>query len=122
MSFRKPLEEIVKRASGAVGAVFVDDDGESIGQFTNGSPYEISLAGAHHGIILQLMEKIVENVEDVETSQSLSAISITSDLNIFTMVPVEDGTFLVLVQDRTGIQPQGLRVLQEAVPAIKALI
>jgi hypothetical protein len=38
------------------------------------------------------------------------------------MVPVEDGTFLVLVQDRTGIQPQGLRVLKETVPAIKALI
>jgi hypothetical protein len=68
------------------------------------------------------MEKIVENVENIENSQSLSAVSITSDLNIFTMVPVEDGTFLVLVQDRTGIQPQGLRVLKETVPAIKALI
>jgi len=122
MSFRKPLEDIVKRASGAVGAVFVDDDGETIEQFTNGSSYEIRLAGAHHGIILQLMEKIIENVENVENSQSLSAVSITSDFNIFTMVPVEDGTFLVLVQDRTGIQPQGLRVLLETVPAIRALI
>jgi predicted regulator of Ras-like GTPase activity (Roadblock/LC7/MglB family) len=69
MSFRKPLEDIVKRASGAVGAVFVDDDGETIEQFTNGSSYEIRLAGAHHGIILQLMEKIVENVENIENSR-----------------------------------------------------
>jgi len=122
MSFRKPLEQIVERASGAVGAVFVDDDGETIDHYTNGSTYEISLAGAHHGIILQLMEKIVENVEAVENRQSLSSVTIKSDLNTFTMVPVEDGTFLVLVQDTTGIQRQGLRVLQDAVPVIKALI
>jgi len=122
MSFRKPLEQIVEKASGAVGAVFVDDDGETIDQYTNGSTYEISLAGAHQGLIFQLMEKIVENVEDVQDRQSVAAVTIKSDLNTFTMVPVEEGTFLVLVQDETGIQRQGLRVLQEAVPAIRALI
>ena len=118
MSFTGPLEEVVRRATGGLGAVVVADDGETIDQFTAGDHYEIRLVGAHQGIILQLIQRAMENAGN---GNRLEGVSITSDRRIFSVVPVMDGTFLVLVQDRTGIPSQGRRVLREAVPKILQL-
>ncbi|NOY85678.1 MAG: hypothetical protein GXP52_00025 [Deltaproteobacteria bacterium] len=120
MPFKGPLEKAVTRASGALGIVFVAEDGETIDQYTSGGLCDIRLAGAHNGIVLQIVQRSLENIS--ANGDMLREISITSDKNIYTLLPVLDGNFLVLVQDRTGIRSQGLRVLREAVEEIAALI
>ncbi|GBE15875.1 hypothetical protein BMS3Abin14_01952 [bacterium BMS3Abin14] len=120
MPFRGPLERAVARASGALGIVFVADDGETIDQYTIGDLYDIRLAGAHNGIVLQMVQRSLKNVS--ANGDMLREISITSEKHIFTLLPVQEGNFLVLVQDRTGVRSQGVMVLRAAVEEITALI
>ncbi len=119
MSFRKPLERIVSRADGASGAVFVDDTGETIAQFTKGDLEEIRLAGAHHGIVLQ---NLMKATRELGNGDRVQGVSITSQNHLYTMVPVDAENFLVLVQDRLGLSAQGMRVMRQAVEEIRELI
>ena len=120
MPFKGPLERAVLRASGALGVVFVAGDGETIDQYTSGDSFDIRLAGAHNGIVLQMVQRSLEKISG--NGERLQEVRITSARNIYTLLPVLDDNFIVLVQDRTGIPSQGLRVLQEAVEEISALI
>ncbi|UCF29952.1 MAG: roadblock/LC7 domain-containing protein [bacterium] len=120
MPFRRELGKIVSRASGAVGAVFVDDNGETIDQFTSrGDQEDIRLVGAHQGIVLRELLRVVNRAGN---GDRLQGVSITSQNHVYSVVPVDEDNFLVLVQDQTGLPSQGMRVLEEAVEEIRALI
>lgn len=119
MPFKKPLEKIVNTASGAVGAVFVDDKGEAIELFTRGAVEDIMLVAAHQGIVLQDLLKVVNGSGN---GDRLQGVSITARSHIYSMVPVERDNFLILVQDRSGLPSQGLRVLRDAAGEVRALI
>lgn len=118
MSFREVLAEIVEAAPGGIGAVLVDDEGEAIDLFTKGDSFEAKLAGAHNGIILGLIKR----AHSVNGSNSLGAVSIRSERYNYSMVPVLDGIFVVLIQCGSGIPSKGLKVLRESIPSITSLI
>ncbi len=119
MPFKKILESAVSRIKGGVGIIFVDSGGEAIDQFTYGDVEEIRLAGAQQGLILRMCESALARSSN---GNSMSAVGIRSENYLFTMVPVTDGTFLVLVQDSAGIQAQGMQVLMDTVPEILPLL
>ena len=119
MPFKDILGLLVESVRGGVGAVLVDDQGESVDVFTHGDSYEIRLAGAHHGIILTLLEKIMESSGN---GDRLHSLSIRSELLAYTIMPVGEGLFVVLMQDETGIPSQGLKALRNAAREITALI
>jgi len=119
MPFKDVLGLIVQSVRGGVGAILVDNEGEAVDVFTHGDSYEIRLAGAHHGIIIALLEEAMKRTEN---GDSLQGLSIKSERLIYTMMPVQEGLFVVLMQDETGIPSQGMRVLQESVRDIAALI
>ncbi len=119
MPFKKILESAVSRIKGGVGIIFVDSEGEAIDQFTYGDVEEIRLAGAQQGLILRMCEDAMARSSN---GNSMSTVGIRSENYLYTMVPVTDGTFLVLVQDSTGIQTQGMQVLRDTVPEIQSLI
>ncbi len=119
MPFKDVLELIVGSVKGSVGAILVDDEGEAVDVFTHGDGYEIRLAGAHHGIVLALLE---EAMKGSENGDSLQGLTIRSELLTYTIMPVQEGLFVVLMQDDTGIPSQAMRALKEAVPDIAALI
>jgi predicted regulator of Ras-like GTPase activity (Roadblock/LC7/MglB family) len=119
MPFKDVLGLIVESVQGGVGAILVDDEGEAVDIFTHGDTYEIRLAGAHHGIVLTLLEEAMKRSEN---GGSLQGLSIKAERLNYTIVPVQEGLFVVLMQDETGIPSQGMRVLKDAVPEIAALI
>jgi predicted regulator of Ras-like GTPase activity (Roadblock/LC7/MglB family) len=118
-AFREQLVKIVEATPGGIGAVLIDDEGEAIDLYTTGDSFEIKLAGAHHGIILGLIE---QSMDRFERGNTLGGISIRSDRYTFTVVPVRDGIFVVLVQDKDGMPSKGMKVLREAIPSISSLI
>lgn len=119
MSFRKVLEGVVHTAPGGIAAVLVDDEGEAVDLFTTGDSFEAKLAGAHNGIFLGLIEGALARDGN---GGRLGAVSIRSEKYIYSMVPVMDGIFLVLIQDGSGIPSKGLKVLEESIPSIIGLI
>jgi len=119
MPFKDVLGSVVESVRGGVGAILVDDEGEAVDVFTRGDAYEIRLVGAHHSIILALLE---EAMKRLEKGSSLQGLSVSSQHYIYTVVPVQEGLFVVLLQDKTGIPSQGMKVLKDAVRDIAALI
>jgi len=119
MPFKDVLGQIVASTRGGVGAVLVDDEGEAVDVFTHGDSYEIRLAGAHHGIILTLLEEAMKRSGN---GNRLHSLSIKAQRLNYTIMPVQDGLFVVLMQDETGIPSQGMRVLKNSVRDIAALI
>jgi predicted regulator of Ras-like GTPase activity (Roadblock/LC7/MglB family) len=119
MPFKDALGLLVESVKGGVGAILVDSEGEAVDVFTHGDGYEIRLAGAHHGIILNLLK---EGMARVDNGESLQGLSIKSEKITYTIVPVEEGLFLVLMQDETGIPAQGMKAIKDALSDIAALI
>jgi len=119
MPFKAVLGHIVKSVRGGVGAILVDDEGEAVDVFTRGDSYEIRLAGAHHSIILALLEEAMKRFQNRD---SLQGLSIRSERLIHTIMPVQEGLYVVLMLDDTGIPSQGMKALRDAVPEIAALI
>lgn len=119
MSFKTVLGLLVESVRGGVGAILVDDEGEAVDVFTRGDSYEIRLAGAHHSIVLTLLEEAMKRLNNSDRLQSLS---IRSERLVYTIMPVQEGLFVVLMQDDTGLPSQGMRVLKDAVREIAALI
>ena len=119
MSFKAVLGLLVESVRGGVGAILVDDEGEAVDVFTHGDSYEIRLAGAHHSIVLTLLEEAMTRLNNSDRLQSLS---IRSERLVYTIMPVQEGLFVVLMQDDTGLPSQGMRVLKDAVREIAALI
>jgi len=121
MPFKDVLGIIVQSVRGGVGAILVDDEGEAVDVFTHGDSYEIRLAGAHHGIILALLDEAMKRTNN--NGDRLKGLSIKAERLTYTIMPVqEEGLFVVLVQDETGIPSQGMKVLQDSVGDIAALI
>ena len=119
MSFKDVLGLVVGSVRGGVGAILVDDEGEAVDVFTHGDSYEIRLVGAHHSIVLALLEEAMKRFEN---GDSLQGLSIRSERLTYTIMPVQEGLFVVLMLDDTGIPSQGMRVLKDAVRDIAALI
>jgi predicted regulator of Ras-like GTPase activity (Roadblock/LC7/MglB family) len=119
MPFKDILGLIVESVRGGVGAILVDEEGEAVDVFTHGDSYEIRLAGAHHGIALALLEEAMKRCGNGNALQSLT---IKAQKLSYTVMPVQEGLFVVLIQDESGIPSHGLQVLKDAVPEIVALI
>jgi predicted regulator of Ras-like GTPase activity (Roadblock/LC7/MglB family) len=59
--FGEILAELVGGIPGAVGAVFVDWDGEAVDQFGHIPEFDIRIIGAHWGAILNLIKNLLRN-------------------------------------------------------------
>lgn len=59
-AFAEILTELVGQIPGALGAVFLDWDGEAVDQFSHIPVMDILLVGAHWGLILRLVQNLVE--------------------------------------------------------------
>lgn len=58
-AFAEILSELVGQIPGALGAVFLDWEGEAVDQFSHIPLFDILLAGAHWGIVLKHIEEVV---------------------------------------------------------------
>jgi len=58
-AFAEILAELVGQVPGALGAIFLDWEGEAVDQFSHIPLFDILLAGAHWGIVLRQVEEVV---------------------------------------------------------------
>jgi predicted regulator of Ras-like GTPase activity (Roadblock/LC7/MglB family) len=119
MQFREVLGEIVRTTPGGIGAVLVDDEGETIDIYTTGDSFEMKLVGAHHGIVLSTIRKVLG---DFGNGESLGGISIRSEKYIFNIAPVQEDVCVILLQDSEGVPSVGMKILREALPSLSRLI
>ncbi len=121
MSFKGVLGRIVEAAGGGIGAVLVDGEGESVEFVTRGrgDSFEIRLAGAQHAVILSLLNDTQKRIGNGNVIQE---ISVRSNRFTYTIAPVEEDLFVVLIQDTTGIPSMGMKALRDGIPAINELI
>jgi len=119
MPFKDALGLLVESVKGGIGAILVDSEGEAVDAFTHGDQYEIRLAGAHHVIVMNLLRDAVKRMNEADM---LKGLSIKSEKIAYTVMPVEEGLFVILMQDDTGTLSQGRKALKDTIPDIVALI
>lgn len=100
MIFNQILKKAVVETQGAVGAIFLDREGEEIAHYTTLPGEEMKLMGAHYGIVWLEMAEIAHRRLD---SPAAEAIFVT-EKGICLMRPVQkEYMILLLVRPSEGI-------------------
>lgn len=118
MPFKKLLSELVKKASGALGAVIADWEGEAVDQVGRIDDYELKVIGAHKGVILSNLREIVCRLKD----DDLREIVITTEKVQTLVLPVTHEYFLVLILERGNALGRALFEARRCVARLKVEI
>jgi len=98
--FQYVLANLLANNNDALGALFLDDNGETVDLACSGySPYQMRVVGAYLGIYLRQIEKLLTG-NDLGASQLVHIEK--RDVHIYAM-PLPDGYYLVLVQRRPAL-------------------
>jgi hypothetical protein len=109
MPFNYLLTNLMVDVPEAVGAIFLDPEGEAVDWVTrHGDPYDLKVEGAYHSIFKR-------HLEDAAVSSEIG--SMESRLVALTQ-SLPDGYYLVLVMQRRGSRARALHHLQGAASVI----
>jgi predicted regulator of Ras-like GTPase activity (Roadblock/LC7/MglB family) len=98
MAFKRLLAQLMVSVPGAQGAIMADWEGEAVDQVGLMDDYDLQVMGAHKGVILQNLCKIVSHLG----SDRPSEIVITTTRAQTLILPVTNDYFLMLTLDRSG--------------------
>lgn len=111
MPYQYILANLLAKADGAVGVLFLDDSGETVdlacSEFT---PYQMRVLGAYLGIYMRQLRKVTEG-------NSLGVpelIHIEKEALHIYAAPLPDGYYLVLVQRQPAMVGKAERALAVA--------
>jgi predicted regulator of Ras-like GTPase activity (Roadblock/LC7/MglB family) len=93
MPLRRLLQELVERTDGAQGAILADWEGEAVEHFSCMDDYELKVAGAHKGVILDGFRRVTGRLGGAEPQE----IVISTDKTQTLVLPVNNEYFLVLI-------------------------
>jgi len=110
--FQYVLANLLANNDQALGALFLDDNGETVDLSCAGyTPYQMRVVGAYLGIYLRQLEKVL-------TSSEIGAPQLIhiekKAIHIYAM-PLPDGYYLVLVQKHPAIVARARATMLEAV-------
>ncbi len=105
------LANLLANNERAVGALFLDDSGETVGmacsEFT---PYQMRVVGAYVGIYLRQLEQML-----AASSQGRpELVHIEKDALHVHVLPLPDGYYLALVQRRPALVARARSTLRDA--------
>jgi hypothetical protein len=103
MPFNYLLTNLLVDVPRAVGAIFLDPEGEAIEWVTrHGDPYDLKVEGAYHSIFKRQLETSTTALGRVESYvlEGTNLVSLTQTL--------PDGYYVVLVLKRSGSRAQAL--------------
>jgi hypothetical protein len=111
MPFQYILTDLLAQNEGAVGALFLDDAGETIDYAcTDSNPMDMRLLGAYVGIYLRQLRRFLEP----GVFGTLGTVHIeSSELHVFA-VPLEDGYYLVVAQRSPTLSARTRRQVDRA--------
>lgn len=111
MPYQYILANLLAKADGAVGVLFLDDSGETVDlACSDYTPYQMRVLGAYLGIYMRQLRKVTEG-------NSLGApqlIHIEKDALHVYAAPLPEGYYLVLVQPQPALVAKATRALHEA--------
>jgi predicted regulator of Ras-like GTPase activity (Roadblock/LC7/MglB family) len=115
MPFNYLLTNLLVDVPEAVGAIFVDYEGEAVEWVTrHGDPFDLKVEGAYHGIFMRQIHHLAAVIAagDVESY-------VLEGSRLFTLTQaLPDGYYVVLVVDRSGSRAQALHCLRRAAEVI----
>jgi len=115
MPFNYMLTNLLVDVPQAVGAIFVDHEGEAVEWVTrHGDPFDLKVEGAYHGIFMRRLRELTvgSNIGPID-----SLILEGSELVTLTQA-LPHGYYVVLVVDRSGPQALALHRLRNAAEVI----
>jgi predicted regulator of Ras-like GTPase activity (Roadblock/LC7/MglB family) len=120
MPFQRILGELLRSTDGALGAIFLDHEGESVAlraeRIFEIGEYGLKAIGAYFGMFLSQARRLSANVEGGEPDR----ITISFEHAKILSCPLKDGYYLVLVMDahaNEGVAWQHLRQTRQTLIA-----
>jgi len=115
MPFNYLLTNLLVDVPQAVGAIFVDPEGESVEWVTrHGDPFDLKVEGAYHSIFMRRMETVVTRMK----VGAIDSLVLEGSRLITLTQALPDGYYVVLVVDRSGSRGQALHRLRRAAEVI----
>lgn len=115
MPFNYLLTNLLVDVPQAVGAIFVDPEGEAVEWVTrHNDPYDLKIEGAYHSIFMRRLDKLAASVR----AGSIDAFVIEGTEMVTLTQALPEGYHVVLVVDRTGSRAQALYRLRHTARAI----
>jgi predicted regulator of Ras-like GTPase activity (Roadblock/LC7/MglB family) len=93
MPLRILLQELVERTDGARGAILADWEGEAVEHFSCMDDFQLKVAGAHKGVILDGLRRVTARLGGAEPQE----IVISTEKSQTLVLPVTHEYFLVLI-------------------------
>jgi predicted regulator of Ras-like GTPase activity (Roadblock/LC7/MglB family) len=113
--FAEILAELVGGIPGAVGAVFVDWDGEAVDQFGHIPEFDIRVFGAHWGIIVNLVKQLLSSKEYGRTQ----LIILSSERRDVLIQTVSSDYFVILSMKRGSHLGMAIKQLDRVSAALR---
>lgn len=115
MPFKQLLDELIDSVPGASGAIIADWEGEAVDHVARMDDYELRVIGAHKGILLGNLRKVMKRLEEDQLQEVVIA---TNNAQIL-ILPVTHDYFLVLVTHRDAVVGRALYAARLCVEELK---
>lgn len=111
MPFNYLLTNLLVDVPQAVGAIFVDPEGEAVDWVTrHNDPFDLKVEGAYHSIFMRQLEQLTTSVK----AGPIDSFVIEGSRLVTLTQALPDGYYVVLVVDRSGSRAHALHRLRRA--------
>ena len=115
MPFNYLLTNLLVDVPQAVGAIFVDPEGEAVEWVTrHNDPFDLKVEGAYHSIFMRQLEQLTTSVD----AGPIDSFVIEGSRLVTLTQALPDGYYVVLVVDRSGSRAYALNRLRNAADVI----
>ena len=104
MPFKVLLQKLVASVPGARGAILADGAGEAVEQCGPMDEFDLKVAGAHNGVILDLLRAALRRLD----GEDLEEVVVTTRQTLTVVLPITREYFLVLILGRDEVLGQAL--------------
>jgi predicted regulator of Ras-like GTPase activity (Roadblock/LC7/MglB family) len=120
MAFGRILQQLVRRTHGALGALFVDYEGETVEVVTDrpldADVHDLRVIGAYQGIFLTRLREVADKLPIGHPK----SFKIEFERTVILSCDVKDGYYLVLVIDHEAVEGVAWHRLAECRSALLA--
>ena len=111
MPFNYLLTNLLVDVPQAVGAIFVDPEGEAVEWVSrHNDPFDLKVEGAYHSIFMRQLEQLTTSVD----AGPIDSFVIEGSRLVTLTQALPDGYYVVLVVDRSGSRALALHRLRRA--------
>ncbi|MCE5299900.1 MAG: roadblock/LC7 domain-containing protein [Spirochaetia bacterium] len=118
MDFKTVLQKIVENVDGAMGAAVIGEDGIAIDQFSTGTGFDVTAAGAEYSTIITSAKKASQSFGLGKTNEVL----ISTEKATMIMMITSTNYFVTLALSLDGNLGRGRLEMKKAIPELEKLL